>query len=52
MPTYDPTTFKYLEQDDEYMYFEVFELIDKEGEPLTYESKGTIYIGKVKGIDR
>ena len=48
MPTYDPTVFKYLEQDDEYMYFEVYELIE---DKLEYELKGTIFVGKVKKLE-
>ena len=41
------TVLTYLEQDDEHMYFEVFNR--EEGE---YISKGTSYIGKVNGIDK
>ena len=39
------TVLRYLEQDDEYMYFEVFNY--EEG---NYVSKGTIYIGKVRSL--
>ena len=35
----------YIEQDDEYMYFEVFNYEDEK-----YVSKGTIYIGKVRPL--
>jgi len=49
MPTYNSTLLKYLEQDDEYMYFEVYELIE---DKLEYESKGTIFVGKVKKLER
>ena len=45
------TLLHYIEQDDEYMYFEVFVLSDDRWYP-EYESQGTIYIGKVKGIER
>ena len=41
------TILKYIEDDDEYMYFEVFNLEDGE-----YVSKGAIYIGKVVTIPR
>ena len=43
----DETVLTYIEQDDEYMYFEVFYW-----DGWKHVSKGTIYIGKVKGIDR
>lgn len=39
------TILKYLEQDDENMYFEVFN--SEEGE---YVSKGIVFIGKVKSL--
>ena len=48
MPTYNQTLLKYLEQDDEYMYFEVFELDE---DKLKYNSRGTIFIGKVKKLE-
>jgi len=48
MPT---TALRYIEQDDEYMYFEVFNLTDDVYYP-EYVSQGTIYIGKVKGVER
>ena len=39
------TLLRYIEEDDEYMYFEVFNHEDGE-----YVSKGSIYIGKVRTL--
>ena len=48
-PTYNQTLLKYLEQDDEYVYFEVFELDE---DKLEYESRGVIFVGKVKKLGK
>ena len=45
------TILTYIEQDDEYMYFEVHTLSSDPYNP-EYDFQGTIYIGKVKGIER
>ena len=45
MPTFDPIVLEFIEQDDEYMYFEVFELNE---DKLKYESRGTVSMTKVK----
>ena len=61
---YPETVIRYIEQDDEYMYFEVLTreraAVEEDDADVflgsvgmfDYISQGTIYIGKVKGIDR